>query len=32
MIIKFFMKPGIRMKRWLFLGFIGVCCTCIRGC
>ena len=24
MIMKFFMKPGIRVKRWLFLGFMGV--------
>ena len=24
MIVRFFMKPGIRIKRWLFLGFMGV--------
>ena len=24
MIMEFLMKPGIRMKRWIFLGFVGV--------
>ena len=24
MIMEFLMKPGIKMKRWIFLGFIGV--------
>ena len=24
MIMEFLMKPGIRIKRWIFLGFIGV--------
>ena len=24
MIMEFLMKPGIKMKRWIFLGFVGV--------